>query len=110
MEKEADYHFGESTKNIKRAIEFNRYPESYLPYLSIASIHAANDEKKAAINNLKKNKSYNTIVMLHLKRNPMFDTIRNEPEFQKILKETESKYNEMHRQVEQILAEHGNID
>lgn len=108
--KEAEDHFNGAILNANREIEANRYPEINLPYLTLASVYSAKGETKNALEALAKNKSYHLQTVFFLKQNPMFDNIRNEPEFQKILKETESKYNEMHQQVEKILAAHGSIE
>jgi hypothetical protein len=38
-----------------------------------------------------------------LKTNPMFDYVRNEPEFQKITSELEKKYLEEHEKIKKLL-------
>jgi hypothetical protein len=40
-----------------------------------------------------------------MKRDELFESIRNEPEFQQILKDIETKYQALHEQVRQWLEE-----
>jgi hypothetical protein len=48
--------------------------------------------------------------MMDLKQyNPFFDSIRNEPEFQKIVKDVEAKYQAEHERVRKWLEEQGKL-
>ncbi len=42
-----------------------------------------------------------------LKNDPLFDSIRNEPEFQKIVRDVEAKYQAEHERVRKWLEEQG---
>jgi hypothetical protein len=42
-----------------------------------------------------------------LKTNPMFDNVRNEPDFQKITRELEKKYLEEHERIKKLLISKG---
>ena len=42
-----------------------------------------------------------------LKTNPMFDNVRQEPEFQKIARELEKKYLEEHEKIKKLLISKG---
>jgi tetratricopeptide (TPR) repeat protein len=105
MNEEANYHFNGAVLNSNRIIKANYYPEVNLPHIMLASVCSAKGEKQKAIDHLRNNKSYHMQALVFLKSSPMFDNIRNEPEFQNILKETEIKYNDVHQRVGKILAE-----
>lgn len=92
----------EDVTRIKKA---NLYPESNLPDLQLAICQAAKGDKAKAMEHLKNNKSCNCLVINHMKNNPCFDSIRNDPEFQSILKHTESRYADAHQQMEEYLKE-----
>jgi TolB-like protein/AraC-like DNA-binding protein len=80
-------------------------------YFILASIYAARGEKEKAIENLRllrRNYHANDLqVVTLLKKFPMFDYIRNEPEFTEYLKEAESHYLEEHKNVEVLLRKEG---
>ena len=42
-----------------------------------------------------------------IKNNPLFDSIRNEPEFQQIVRDVEAKYQKEHERVRKWLEEQG---
>lgn len=105
MKEEADFHLKGSVQNAIRLIEANYYPEVNLPHLSLAAVYSAKGEKAKALEHLKKNKSTHLQTLNNLKFNPMFDNIRDEPDFQSILKDVESKYGEVHQSVGKFLAE-----
>jgi hypothetical protein len=42
-----------------------------------------------------------------IKHDPLFDSIRNEPEFQQIVRDVESKYQVEHERVKKWLEEQG---
>jgi tetratricopeptide (TPR) repeat protein len=105
--KEAEEHFSGSILQANRQIQANIYPEINLPYLTLTSVYSAKGETEKALEALAKNKSYHLQTVIFLKQDPMLENIRNEPEFQNILKETERKYKNTHKEVEKILAAHG---
>ncbi|TNF41228.1 MAG: hypothetical protein EP310_07635 [Bacteroidetes bacterium] len=105
MKEAADYHFNGAILNNKRLIEFNFYPEINLPHLILASIYAAKGETEKAFDQLRGNKSHHLQALAMLKFNPMFDNIRNEPEFKRILADVETKYADVHQRVGKLLAE-----
>jgi tetratricopeptide (TPR) repeat protein len=105
MKEEADFHLKGSVQNATRLLEANYYPEVALPHLVLAAVFSAKGEKEKALEHLKKNKSTHLQALNYLKFNPMFDNIRDEPEFQTNLKEVETKYEEVHQSVGKFLAE-----
>jgi hypothetical protein len=60
-------------------------------------------EKEKALESLRKNKSTHLFTLATLKSCPRFDNVRNEPEFQKIVKEVETQYQKHHEQVGKFL-------
>ena len=44
-----------------------------------------------------------------IKRDPLFNSIRNEPEFQQIARDVEAKYQAEHERVRKWLEEQGNL-
>ncbi|WP_372950353.1 tetratricopeptide repeat protein [Mariniphaga sp.] len=105
--KEAEEHFSGAILQANRQIQANIYPEINLPYLTLASVYSAKGETEKALEALGKNKSYHLQTVIFLKQDPMLENIRNEPKFQKILKETVRKYENAHKEVGKILATHG---
>src|SRR4030042_696258 len=105
MKEEADFHFNGTIQNSIHIIDANYYPEDNLPHLNLAFIYSARGETEKALEHLKKNKSTHLQTVTIIKFNPMLDNIRNEPEFQTILKEVESKYGDVHQRVGKFLAE-----
>ncbi len=105
MKEEANFHLKGSVQDAIRLVDANYYPEVVLPHLVITAVYSAEGEKGKALEHLKKNKSKHLQTVNYLKYNPMFDNIRDEPDFQTILKEVESKYEEVHQSVGKFLAE-----
>jgi hypothetical protein len=49
-------------------------------------------------------------MVIYSKHDPLFNSIRNEPEFQQIAKDVESKYQAEHERVRKWLEEQGMLD
>jgi tetratricopeptide (TPR) repeat protein len=101
----ANIHFDQLIESVTRLQKANLYPESNLPELQLAIFHAARGDNDKAMEHLRNNKSCNLLTVAHLKNNPCFDSIRNEPEFRSVLQKTESRYEAAHRQVGEILEQ-----
>ncbi len=114
LENEANYHFNGSIKRLKKEIELNqKNAQRFESHFYLAEIYSATGEKKQALHYLKEIKNRETIPLywlIWLKDFPMFDNIRNEPEFQEILKDVEAKYQKEHERVGELLRELGEID
>jgi TolB-like protein/AraC-like DNA-binding protein len=79
-------------------------------YYELSALYAFKGEKKKAYVNLHeyaKIKICTWNKLLDLKSNPLFDNIRSEPEFQKIIKDLEVKYQSEHERVRKWLEEQG---
>jgi AraC-like DNA-binding protein len=79
-------------------------------HCALAAVYAYRGDKEKAYENLKIFCQQKIIVswMLSLmKTYPIFDSIRNEPEFLKILNDAEAKYNKEHEKLRKWLEEQG---
>jgi TolB-like protein/AraC-like DNA-binding protein len=103
----ADSLFDESIKYLHN--EFGYFPEFNMHNINLASIYSAMGEPDMACKYLNENKSNNLLALNALKHNPMFDNIRNEPEFQEIAKKMETNYQKHHEQIGKFLRKMGDI-
>lgn len=94
--KEAEYYLNKRMQDCYNSI--NSYPNSqYLKYeyFDLTSIYAFRGEKTKAFENLRMFINKSQMVTLSsvtdIKTNPLFNNIRNEPEFQQIVRDMEKK-------------------
>jgi TolB-like protein len=109
--KEAEYYFNEQIKYCNRTNELKRLQGQYLyTYYDLAGVYAFRGEKDKAYKNLR---IFNKIQRIPLwmatliKTDPLFNSIRNEPEFQQITRDVEAKYQAEHERVRKWLEEQG---
>jgi TolB-like protein/Tfp pilus assembly protein PilF len=109
--KEAEYYFKQQIKYCTESIKLNRYiSSSKEAHYNLASVYAFYGEKKEAYQYLDE---FNTMNFYPLwwvsliKHDPLFDSIRNEERFQKILQNVEAKYQAEHERVRKWLEEQG---
>jgi len=109
--KEAEYYFNKQMEHCHSLIKFGRsHSQLLLSYYDIAAIYALRGEKDKAYENLK---IFNQRQMMPLwavtliKKDPLFNSIRDEPEFQQIAREIEAKYQTEHERVRKWLEEQG---
>jgi TolB-like protein/Tfp pilus assembly protein PilF len=79
-------------------------------HYSLAGVYAFRGDKEKAYKNLKifnQRKNYNLLIVTLIKNDPLFNSIRNEPEFQQIVKDVEVKYQAQHERVKKWLEEQG---
>ena len=111
MKEKADYHFKGSIKLAEDQIKLNSInARRYISHFNLSLIYAILNDKQKSIQYLemiKKSPSVTLNFVNDLKTNPMFDNVRNEPEFQKITRELEKKYNEEHEKIKKLLIQHG---
>ena len=104
--KEADYYFDEIIENQNNLIAQERAWSG--SYYDLASVYAFRGEKDRAYENLRKFNEMERIPLWWLqllKDNPMFDSLRHEPEFQQIVRDLETKYQAEHERVRKWLEE-----
>jgi TolB-like protein/lipopolysaccharide biosynthesis regulator YciM len=111
--KEADYYFD---KHIETCNNENKTSGArsklFLTYYDLAGIYAFRGEKDKAYENLRIF-NHGQIVPLWqlrlLKADPLFDSIRKEPEFQRIVQDIENRYQAEHERVRKWLDEQGRL-
>ena len=108
---EAEYYFNEQIKYCNTEIELKRMGEiNIYAYYDLGGVYAFKGEKVKAYKNLR---TFNQIQQVPLwmanliKTDPLFNSIRNEPEFQQIAKDIEAKYQAEHERVRKWLEEQG---
>jgi TolB-like protein len=106
---EADYYFKKQIEYSSNEIQLGRFrSEQYFTYYDLAGVYAFLGEKDKAYENLRifnqKKIMYKWMVQL-IKKDPLFDSIRDEPEFQQIVSDVEAKYQAEHERVRKWLEE-----
>lgn len=113
----SDYHFEGSIKSRMKAIELGNPSVSCRACLSLAFIYSAMDNKAKSVEYLRKAspcmEEYIVIdpqLITELKYHPIYEVIRDEPEFQKLIKIAEEKWNSERKKIEKYLREEGISD
>lgn len=108
-EEESKCYFDKQVEYCSVAIKFNRLYAKQLYYnYDLAAVYAFRGEKEKAFENLKifNQRERMPYWLINLvKQDPLFDNIREEPEFQQILREIEAKYQAEHERVGRWLEE-----
>lgn len=111
MKEKADYHFKGSIKQAEKEIKLNSAnARSYNSHFNLALIYAIINDKQKSLQYLgmiKESRSIPLNFINELKTNPMFDNVRQEPDFQKIIRELEKKYLEEHEKIKKLLISRG---
>jgi TolB-like protein len=111
--KEAENYFDKQLEYCKNDLELKRpWGQKLYPYYDIAAIYAFRGDKEKAYENLKifiQRQGMPLWAVTFIKTDPLFNSIRNEPEFQQIVKEVESKYQAEHERVRKWLEEQGKL-
>jgi len=108
LKKEADYYFNEQVKYGNRLIELGRATSNL--YYDMAGVFAFRGETDKAYENLKiYNQQQTMSSFMHwlIKHDPLFNGIRDEPEFQQIARDVEAKYQAEHDRLGKWLKEQG---
>jgi len=107
---EADHYFNLQIDYGLREIELerNRAERERTTYYDLAATYAFIEETEKALENLRiyiSRPVMNLFMLGLIKFDPLFDPIRNNPEFQQIVNGAEAKYQAEHEQVRQWLEE-----
>jgi len=105
---EAMHYFQMQIEYLKKAINLGRDYVSHFLYYDLAAVYAFLGEKDKAYKNLRifdQQKRFPKWIYVHIKNDPLFNNIRNEPEFQQIVRDVETKYQAEHERVRQWLEE-----
>jgi TolB-like protein/Flp pilus assembly protein TadD len=109
--KEAGFYFDKQIEYCKTDIQNGRlYAVQKYAYYDLATVYAFLGDKDQALINLRifsQRKMFPFWTVLYIKTDPMFENIRNVPEFQQIVKDVEAKYNAEHERVKKWLEEQG---
>jgi tetratricopeptide (TPR) repeat protein len=109
FENEADYHFRESIKHFNKVKEQAGSATDHWTYYGLGAVYAFKGEKDIAYENLrmfvKKLQVPNRLSLIRIKNDPLFNSIRDEPEFQQIVRDLEANYLAEHERVERWLEE-----
>jgi len=113
MEEEAYYYFDKQIEYGTSEIELGRsYGERYFAYYDLAGTYAFIRETDKAYENLKifnQKKVMPIWMVMLIHHDPLFDSIRDEPEFQQIVHDVEAKYQAEHERVKQWLEENDRL-
>jgi tetratricopeptide (TPR) repeat protein len=111
---EAEYYFNEQIKYCNKSIELKRsWGQKLYSYYDLAGVYAFRGEKDKAYKNFRIFNQMQKIpkwMSTYIKIDPLFNSIRNEPEFQKIAKDIEAKYQAEHERVRKWLEEQGTLN
>jgi tetratricopeptide (TPR) repeat protein len=109
FKKEAEYYFNTGLEFHNEMIELGRhYAQDLHTFYNLAAIYAFRGDKDKAYKNLRLFNQRQRMPLWMIKainNDPLFDSIRDEPEFQKIASEIEAKYQAEHERVRQWLEE-----
>jgi TolB-like protein len=110
-EKEAENYFNEQINYCNRMIDLKRlYAQSLYPYYDLAGVYAFTGEREKAYKNLRifnQRKTECLWMVMLIRTDPLFNSIRNEPEFQQIVRDVEAKYQSEHERVRKWLEDQG---
>jgi len=110
-DKEARYYFNQQIKNCEESINLNReYAREKYAYYDLAGVYSYLGDKIKAyqyLDNLYQLKVCPLWWLSYIKNDPLFESIRNEERFQKILQNMEAKYQAEHERVKKWIGEQG---
>ena len=81
-------------------------------YYDLAGVYAFRREKDKAYKNLRiynQSQRIPLFMAMTIKTDPLFNSIRNEPEFQQIVRDVEAKYKAEHERVKKWMEEQGMV-
>lgn len=103
---EADFYFDKMIEYYENLMKQER--ELVGAYYDLAGVHAFRGEKEKAIEYLRivnQQAIFGSWWVELFRRDPLFDSIRDEPEFQQILQDVQTKYQAEHERVRQWLED-----
>jgi TolB-like protein/AraC-like DNA-binding protein/Tfp pilus assembly protein PilF len=113
FKEKAEYYFNEQIKYCNMVIKLGReYSRVHDAYYDLAGVYAFRGNKEKALENLRKynqvKQTYQWMVML-FKTDPLLESIRSEPEFKQLFKQTETTYLADHEKLKKWLAQQGQL-
>ncbi len=117
QKEKSDYHFEGAINHETKILEREQPLSSCRASISLACIYSAMDHKAKSLEYLRKAIQYkeeyiaiSPLLITELKNHPMFNNIRNEPEFQKLIKIAEEKWISERRKIKKLMQEKGISD
>jgi len=111
FKEEAEYYFNTGLEFQNEIVELGRhYNQEFSTFYNLAAIYTILGDKDKAYENLRLVNQRPRIplwMLTLIKNDPLFDSIRGEPEFQQIVKDVEAKYQAEHERVRVWLEEEG---
>jgi TolB-like protein len=111
FKKEAEYYFNEQKRICEESIRMGRwYSINFTANYDLAGVYAFMGDRDKAYENLRvlaRIPVYPLWWVGIIKEDPLFDSIRAEPEFQQIVRDVEAKYQAEHDRVAKWLEEQG---
>ncbi len=109
FKEEAEYYFNEQINYCNRMNELGRiWAQQLYPYYDLAGIYAFRGEKDKAYKNLRifnQRQRMALGIVYYFNNDPLFDSIRDEEEFQQIVRDVEAKYQAERERVRKWLEE-----
>jgi hypothetical protein len=109
FKEEAEYYFNTGLKFHNERIELDYFSlDIDNSFYNLATLYAFRGDKDEAYKNLRFLNQRQRIplwMINDIKNDPMFDSIRDEPEFQQIVRDVEAKYQAEHERVGKWLEE-----
>jgi tetratricopeptide (TPR) repeat protein len=109
--KEAEYYLNRQIEFDLECIRLGRWnATNKRAHFDLAKVYAFRGDKEKAyqyLDEVNKNKAFPLWWVTQFKYNPLFNSIRQEPRFQKILKDVEAKYQAEHERVRKWLVSQG---
>ncbi len=109
MKEKAEYYFNLQIEYCDRINELKRESSmQYWTYYDLAAVYAFKGEKEKAFQNLRifnQQQQISWFMARQIAIDSLFDSLRDEPEFQQIVRDVEAKYQAEHERVRQWLEE-----
>ena len=108
MIEKAEYYFKEKVKRLNKFILERPVTSTYFNYYNLAGVYAFSGEKEKAYEHLRifnQKQGIPIWMVIMINDDPLFNSIRDEPEFQQIVKDVEAKFQAEHERVRRWLEE-----
>ena len=105
---EAEFYFDEQIKYYEEMIKLNRLSRETWVYHDVAAVYAFRGQNDEALKSLEIRNEWDVFVLqsiMQINNDPLFNNIRDEPEFQQIVKDIEAKYQAEHERIRKWLEE-----
>ena len=113
FKKEAEYYFNEQKRICEESIKMGRsYSFTFRANYDLAGVYAFMGDRDKAYENLRVLATIQVFPLWWvglIKEDPLFDSIRAEPQFQQIVRDVEAKYQAEHERVRKWLEEKGEL-